>query len=88
MFEESGQASEINELVAVIKSDITELNGKLEKLQRHHNDTKSQHMLPNQQTNHSRNVVDSLKASLADATKGLQDVLHTRSLVPLPDPLT
>ncbi|KAL1499951.1 hypothetical protein AB1Y20_012632 [Prymnesium parvum] len=76
LFDEAAQANEINELTLVIKEDITQLNAKIGQLQAHQAHARSQR---DQRASHSSNVVDSLKAALADTTIGFKDVLQTRS---------
>eukprot|EP00271_Cylindrocystis_brebissonii_P001289 TRINITY_DN1159_c0_g1_i11.p1 TRINITY_DN1159_c0_g1~~TRINITY_DN1159_c0_g1_i11.p1 ORF type:complete len:325 (-),score=74.28 TRINITY_DN1159_c0_g1_i11:434-1408(-) len=71
-------AIEIQELTAVIKQDITALNGAIEELQRVCDATDAANH--NRHTSeHSTTVVDSLKSRLMGATKSFKDVLTMRT---------
>lgn len=70
-------AEEINELTSLIKQDIQALNQAISELQQF---SSSQQVSANRQSaDHSRSVVDSLRARLKDATKDFKDVLTNRT---------
>jgi hypothetical protein len=74
-------AIEIQELTAVIKQDITALNGSIEELQKvcesRDGASRNKHT-----SDYSTTVVDSLKNRLMSATKSFKDVLTLRTEVP------
>eukprot|EP00898_Chlorokybus_atmophyticus_P005404 jgi/Chlat1/5865/Chrsp4S06381 len=73
MFDDPAQ--EIQELTAVIKKDITALNGAIAELQSLRVNAEG----TKQSADHSATVVDSLKTRLMGATKDFKDVLSLRS---------
>jgi len=72
--------AEINELMDIIKNEITQLNGKLAGLQGALTSTKAATGSGGKQRiTHSSSVVDVVKTKLMDLTREFQEVLHTRS---------
>ncbi|KAK4769447.1 hypothetical protein SAY86_027597 [Trapa natans] len=70
---------QIQELTALIKDNITELNVALQDLQNLQNLEMADGMYSEDRTVHSNTVCDDLKSKLMETTKQLQDVLKTRT---------
>lgn len=73
---------QIQELTALIKDNITELNGSLQDLQTLQNLEMADGIYSEDRAVHSTTVCDDLKSKLMETTKQLQDVLKTRTQVP------
>lgn len=73
---------QIQELTALIKDNITELNVALQDLQALQNLEMADGDYSEDRAVHSTTVCDDLKSKLMGTTKQLQDVLKTRTQVP------
>ena len=75
-------AEQIQELVYVIKQDLTNLNASITRLNDFKESGRSAFIKNNNQTRqHSTNVVKALRSSLAKTTKRFKEVLSMRSNV-------